>query len=71
MDAKTKFMIFCIEIYKRSEKMTGKQVFELFDKYNLFDYITECYEILHIHGNKYIIEDIKEYIYSKNQKAVI
>jgi len=51
--------------------MTGKQVYELFDKYDLFDYINECYEILHIHGNKYIIEDIKEYIYSKNQKAVI
>ena len=67
MNAKTKFMIFCIEIYKRAEKLTGKQVYDLFDKYKLFDYIIECYEILHIHGNKYIIEDINEYIYSQTK----
>lgn len=70
MSSKTKFLIYCIEIYKHAEKLTGKQVSELFDRYNLFDYITECYEILHIHGNKYVIEDINEYIESQEKYSV-
>ncbi len=31
MDPITKFMIFCIEEYKISEKLTGKQVIHLFN----------------------------------------
>jgi len=62
MDSKTKFLIYCMEIYKRAEKLTGAQVLELFTQYNLFDYVLEFYEILHIHGVSYILQDINNYI---------
>ena len=62
MDSKTNFLIYCMEIYKRAEKMTGVQVLERFSRYNLFDYVLEFYEILHIHGVSYILEDINKYI---------
>ena len=68
MDNKTKFLIYCMEIYKRAEKLTGVQVLERFSRYNLFDYVLEFYEILHIHGVSYILQDINNYI-SDQRKA--
>ena len=62
MDGKIKFLIYCMEIYKRAEKLTGAQVLERFSRYNLFDYVLEFYEILHIHGDSYVLQDINAYI---------
>ncbi|GHV37702.1 hypothetical protein FACS1894187_15150 [Synergistales bacterium] len=62
IDKKTKFLIYCMEIYKQSERLNGKQVLERFTRYNLFDYVIEFYEILHVHGVQYILQDINEYI---------
>ena len=69
MDGKTKFLIYCMEIYKRAENLTGTQVLELFSRYNLFDYVTEFYEILHIHGVPYILQDINDYISEQNKAS--
>jgi len=69
VDSKTKFLIYCMEIYKRAENLTGLQVLERFWRYNLFDYVLEFYEILHVHGVGYIVEDINNYI-SEQSKAV-
>ena len=57
-----------MEIYKSSEKLTGAQVLERFSRYNLFEYVLEFYEILHIHGVSYILQDINDYI-SEQRKA--
>jgi hypothetical protein len=58
MENVTKFIVYCIEIYKSAYKLSGKQVTELFDKFGIFDYITNCYGALHTTGPNYIIEDI-------------
>ena len=67
MDSKTKFLIYCMEIYKHAENLTGVQVLERFSRYGLFDYVTEFYEILHIHGAAYILQDINDYIAEQNR----
>ena len=56
------FMIFCTEQYKAAKKLTGKQVSELFTRYQVWDYIYSCFEALHTTGTNYIIEDIDSYI---------
>ena len=56
-----------MEVYKRAEKLTGVQVLELFSRYSLFDYVLEFYEILHIHGVAYILQDINSYIDEQNK----
>ena len=66
MDSKTKFLIYCMEIYKRAENLTGVQVLERFSQHGLFDYILEFYEILHIHGVSYILQDINSRISEQN-----
>ena len=62
MDKITKFIVFCIEEYKKAEKLSGKQVIRIFNKYRVLDYITAYYEALHTTGTKYIVEDINLYI---------
>ena len=58
MDNATKFLVYCIEIYKAAHKLSGKQVIKLFSQYGISDYIVDCYGALHTTGPKYIIEDI-------------
>lgn len=56
------FMIFCTEQYKAAKQLTGKQVSELFTRYDVWDYIYSCFDALHTTGTNYIIEDIDSYI---------
>jgi len=62
MDEKTPFIVYCIEEYKTAEKLTGKEVIELFDKYRVLDYVRSYYEALHTTGRQYIVNDINLYI---------
>ena len=58
MDNETKFLIYCIEIYKTAHSLNGKEVIQLFKQYGIMEYIIECYGALHTTGKEYIIEDI-------------
>ncbi|MDR3293760.1 MAG: DUF3791 domain-containing protein [Clostridiales bacterium] len=42
--------------------MKGKSVIELFVRHKVCDYIFEQFDILHINGPRYIVEEIDEYI---------
>ena len=58
LSKETKFLIFCIEIYKFAKNLTGEQVMALFTNRGVTDYILSFYEALHTTGSQYIIEDI-------------
>lgn len=60
------FIIFCMEIYKHKEKITGKEVYDLFEKYGLFEYLHDGYDMLHTQGSEWLIKDIDEYIKYRN-----
>ena len=62
MDEKTHFIAYCIEEYKAAEKLSGKAVIDLFDRYRVIDYIRSYYEALHTTGRQYIVNDINLYI---------
>ena len=62
MSKEVKFLIFCIEEYKNAKKLTGQQAMAVFNKYNVIDYIIDCYEALHTTGIKFIVDDIDEYV---------
>lgn len=69
MSQKTKFAIFCLESYKVHRSLTRKQAVELFEKYGVFDYIREFYDVLHTTGYQYINHDID--LYLKARKAEV
>jgi len=56
------FMVYCTEQYKSAKKLSGKQVSELFSRYQVWDYIYSCFEALHTTGVNYIVDDIDLYI---------
>lgn len=42
------FLIYCVETYKNAKHLTGRQVAELFTRYDVWVYVYSCYEALHI-----------------------
>lgn len=42
---------------------------DLFKKYNVFHYLTTCYDVLHTTGREYIMEDIDIYIKARQKTA--
>jgi len=62
MDKILSFKVFCLESYKAVHNLSGTAACEIFVKYNVFDYITNFYDVLHSYGRLYIVSDIDEYI---------
>jgi len=61
------FLVFCIEIVKRARQLSGREVYKFFEQYDLITYIVDFYELLHVHGEKYILQDIDERIAELSQ----
>lgn len=49
--------------------MKGRDAMDLFKKYNVFEYLTSCYDVLHTTGREYIIEEIDKYINARKKTA--
>ena len=62
MSSNAEFIAYCLEEYKATKGMTGKEVITLFKKYNIIDYIVSCYGALHTMGGLAIAEDIHSLI---------
>lgn len=62
MSSQGKLMIYCAEQYKLAKHLTGKQLADLFSRYQVWEYIYSRYEALHTTGTNYIIEDVDLYI---------
>ena len=69
MDNVTKFLVYCVEIYKTACKTNGRQVIQLFNRYAIPEYIVTCYKALHTTGPEYIIEDISGLIEERSRNA--
>lgn len=66
MSQETRFTVFCMESYKVHRSLTGRQVAELFEKYGVYDYIREFFDVLHSMGYQYINQDIDMYLQERN-----
>ena len=67
MDSTTKFLVYCVEIFKAAKNLNGKQVTQLFSQYGIYEYIVTCYGALHTTGPEYIIDDIAGLIEERRQ----
>ena len=57
-----KFKLFCVEMYKLKYNMSGKEVIDLFNKYDVLNFIEDIYDVLHTLSDDIIVSDINEYI---------
>ena len=67
MSKESQFLIYCMERYRYSKKLSGIELSDLFDKYNVYDYIISFFESLHTMWENLIIQDIDEFI-AESQK---
>ncbi len=52
----------CLARYMKLKKLDNVEASTLFDEYNIFKYIRECYDYLHLSGEEYIVKDIAKRI---------
>lgn len=64
------FKVFCLERYKSEYKMKGRDAFYLFKQYGVLDYLGSFYDVLHTFGDKYIVQDINEFIQNRKMKSI-
>ena len=65
------YMIFCTELYRREKNLTGKQVADLFSRYNVYDYIRKYFGAFHTMGEKLVFDDIDAYIARQGARAPV
>ena len=65
MSKEMAFTVFCLENYKIHRNLSVQEVFSIFDRYGVFDYIREFYDVLHTTGHHYINNDIDIYLNSR------
>jgi len=56
------FAIFCMEDYKTKYKLSGTEILNIFQKYNVFNFLESSYDLLHTQSMDYIVSEIYEYI---------
>ena len=56
------FLASCVEVYKDEKGLTGQEAYNYLQKTGAVDYITGCWEGLHMTSPQYIIDSIDEYI---------
>lgn len=42
-----------------------EMISELFEKYDVLQYIEDCFELFHVEGDEAILEDVTEYLENK------
>ena len=65
MSKEMTFAVFCLENYKIHRNLNGQEVSSLFERYGVFDYLREFYDVLHTTGHHYINNDIDIYLNSR------
>ena len=62
----TWFLASCVELYKTRKHMSGREAFNYLRKTGAVDFITGCWDGLHMTGPLYIMDSIDDYISSHN-----
>ncbi|MBR3434724.1 MAG: DUF3791 domain-containing protein [Bacteroidales bacterium] len=60
--SKIEFVSFCIEQYKKANKLGGAETEQMFLQRGVIDFLLEHYEVLHTQGEKAILSEIDEYL---------
>ena len=56
------YMVFCMELYRQEKKLTGRQVVDLFTRYDIYNYIRRFFGAFHTMSEKLVFQDIDAYI---------
>ena len=63
------FLASCVELYKEEKGLSGQDTYNYFKNTGAVEFITKCWEGLHMTGPLYIIDSIDEYIENNTLKG--
>ncbi|MDR0881129.1 MAG: DUF3791 domain-containing protein [Candidatus Adiutrix sp.] len=63
------FLASCVELYKNEKGLDGREAYNYLRKTGAVDFITRCWEGLHMTSPLYIIDSIDEYIKTHDPDA--
>jgi len=69
MSKEAQFMIYCIERYRYTKQLSGKEVISLFKKHGIMSFLMEYFSVLHLSGDLHIISEIDAYIQERQVTA--
>lgn len=59
MSPEGKFLIYCMELFRREKGMSGAEVADFFASHRLCEYVAEFFAVLHTWGDRKIMEDLE------------
>lgn len=59
------FKLFCLENYRKVQHLSGEETLLRFSNYQVFEFLTDNFEMLHTQDVDYIIDTITTYINKK------
>ena len=57
-----RFVVFCLEAYKRAEGIGGPEAADQFLKYGVTTYLCDGFDVLHSLGEHALVADIRDFI---------
>jgi hypothetical protein len=68
-EGKIWFLASCVELYKDEKGMSGKDAYNYLRRTGAVNFITDCWEGLHMTSPSYIIDNIDEYIRNNEHES--
>ena len=62
MSKENKFLVFVIEYYRNKKNLSGKEVIDIFNKYNIWELAKKSYFIWHIESPDNFVQEIDDKI---------
>lgn len=62
------FQTFCIGQYKNEKGLTGEEAMKELNRYGVFDYLSDHFEILHTQSRQWLLADIDEFINTRKMR---
>lgn len=61
------FVAFAIEQYSHDKQISGTDAFDILSKYGVIEHLIKFYDVLHLHGNRWLMQEIDEMIERKKR----
>lgn len=63
------FVAFAIEQYSHKKGISGEEAFDILSKYGVLEHLIEFYDVLHLHGDRWLMQEIDDIIKRKKEES--
>lgn len=61
------FVAFAIEQYRHDKGISSEDAFDTLSKYGVLEHLIKFYDVLHLHGDQWLMQEIDEFIERKKK----